>query len=323
MSRFLLAVQLGSVLCCLSVPVLPAQEHNPQLQDRFIHGVKQSWEKLQHISFRARCTYTGSDSASGKVETREYEIGIRGPNGLQTGVRDGVSFVQARNDAYAFMLHRSAAGTSLQFVERIGVDASIDARIAAIEEQPRAMALAAYYLWTEPLAHVLRRDAFEIERVHALRTEDHEFVRVEFNYAIDDPSQKVHDRFSDGYLVCDPARHWIVNEYGATFLNLNDNATGLLRTVLEHGDAIGEMPVATRISQSMVRRDVNHTSESVITLEVIDRDLREEELYLSHYGLPEPDFGRSWFRTWGWYLIVGIACIAIGVILIRRGQVAR
>ncbi len=322
MLRPLLAVQLGLAFCCLSVRALSAQEHDPQLQERFMQGVKQSSEKLQHISFRARCVYVSTSSASDKADTREYEMGIRGPNGLQTGARDGVTFVQARNDAYAFVLHRSAAGNSLQFLESVGVGPSIDARIAAIEQQPRAMALAAYYLWTEPLARVVERESFEIKRLYAVPSEDHEFVRVEFNYFIDDPSQQIHDRFTDGYLVCDPARQWIVKEYGATHHNLDNDYIAALKTVLEHGDAIGEMPVATKITQTMASHDNGDTSESAISLSVIGRDLPDEELYLSYYGLPEPNFGSGWFGAWVWYLIAGIVCLVVSATILKRRKAA-
>lgn len=327
MLRPLPVVQIGVALCCLSARALSAQEHDPRLQERFIQGVKQSWEKLQDIAFRARCVVTetesGPDTAKTKASTREYEIGIRGRNGLQTGVRRGVTFVQARNDAYAFMLHRSKAGNSLQFLERTGVSSAIDAKIAAVEEEPRALALAAYCLWEEPLARVIERKSFEIKRVHAVRLDGRDFVRVEFNYGIDDPRQKIHVRYTDAYLVCDPAQQWVVKEYGATFLNLNDKATGTIKIVLEHGGAIGDMPVAGKATNSFARPNIGYKSETVINLEVIGRDLPEEELYLSHYGLPEPNFGRGWFGAWVWYLIGGIACIAIGLIIVKRRKAVR
>jgi hypothetical protein len=318
MLRPLLVVQLGLAFWCLSVEALSAQEHDPQLQQRFMEGVRQSWEKLQRIGFRARCVYTGTNSASDETDTREYEIGIRGPNGLQTGLRDGVRFVQARNDAYAFVLHRSGAGNSLQFLEPVGVDSSIDATIATMEQQPRAMALAAYYLWTEPLARVVERESFEVKRLDAVPSEGQEFVRVEFNYSIDEPSQTIHDRFSDGYLVCDPARQWIVKEYGATHHNLNNDYIATLKTVLEHDDAIGEMPIATKITQTMISLDKGYRGESAVSLNVIGRDLPEEELYLSHYGLSEPRFGRGWFDGWVWYLIAGIVCLAVSAVILKR-----
>lgn len=151
-----------------------------------------------------------------------------------------------------------------------------------------------------------------------MRLDEHDFVRVEFTYAVDDPSRKIHDRYTDAYLVCDPARKWVVMEYGGTILNLNDKATGTLKSVLEYGDAIDEMHLATKFTQEFARSDIGYTSTSVISLEVIGRDLPEEELYLSHYGLPEPNFERGWFGPWVWYLIGGIACIAIGVIVVKR-----
>lgn len=288
------------------------------MRRRFVQGVKQSEEKLQHVSFRARCVCTSTTRAFGKADTREYEVGIRGPNGLQAGVRDGVSFVQARNDTYAFALHRSAAGSSLQFVESVGVGPSIDARIAAMEQPARAMALAAYYLWTEPLARAVDRESFEIKRVYAVPSEDREFVRVEFDYGIDDPSQKIHDRFTDGYVVCDPARQWTVKEYGAVHHNLSNDHVATLKTVLEHGDAIGEMPVATKITQTMASRDNGYTSESVISLSILRRDLADEELHLTHYGLPEPNFSRSWFGAWIWCLLAGIICLVVAIVVRRR-----
>ncbi len=325
MLRPLLGVQLGLGLCCLSVRVLSAQDHDPQLQDRFVQGVKQASEKLQRISFRVQCVSTMTDSASDNANIREYEVGIRGPNGLQSGVRNGIGFVQARNDVYAFVVHRSpqGVGDSVQFLERVGVNPSIDAKIAAVQQEPRTTALFAYYLWTEPLARVIERERFEIKRVYAVPSDDHDFVRVEFNYGIDDASQKIHDIFTNGYLVCDPARQWSLKEYGCTHHNLNDDHIGTLKTVLEHGDVIGEMPVATKITQTMASHVNDYTAESVINVEVIGRELSEEELYLSHYGLPEPNFGRSWLGTWGWYLIGGIGCIVVGAIMIKRRNTRR
>jgi hypothetical protein len=317
--RPLLAVPLGLALCCLSARVLSAQEHDPKLQDRFMQGIKQTSGKLQRISFRVRYVSTMTDSASNKADVRKYEVGIRGPNGLQSGVKNGIGFVQARNDTYAFVLHRSSqgAGDSLQFLERVGVDSSIDAKIAAVQQEPRTIALFAYYLWTEPLAQVIERERFEIKRVYAVPSDDHEFVRVEFNYGIDDTTQKIHDRFTDGYLVCDPVRQWSLKEYGCTHHNLNDDHIGTLKTVLEHGDGIGEMPVATKITQTMASHVNDYTAESVISVEVIGRELPEEELHLSHYGLPEPNFENSWLGTWRWYLIAGIGCIVVGAIMIK------
>ena len=318
-SHWLLVLSWLAVLSLFAtLSPLWAEEDDPALRKLFVRGVKQSERKLQHLSFRARCVCTSTTSASGKADTRDYEIGVRGPNGLQAGVRGGVSFVEARNDAYAFVLHRSAARSSLQFLEPVGVEPAIDAKIAAMEQQARAMALAAYYLWTEPLARAVDRESFAITRVYAVPSEERQFVRVEFDYGIDDPSQKIHDRFTDGYVVCDSARQWTVKEYGAVHHNLSNDRVATLKTVLEHGDAIGEMPVATKITQTMASAGGGYTSESTINLRIISRELPNEELYLSYYGLSEPHFERSWFGAWVWCLIAGIVCLAIAVGIFKR-----
>lgn len=320
MPRLLLAVHLGLAFCCLSVQAQSAPKHDPELQNRFVRGIEESSERLQHISFRARCVYIGTKSASGKADTREYEIGIRGPYGLQTGVRDGITFVEAHNDAYAFMLHRSGAKNSLQFLEAVGAAPVVDRKIAANAQQARAMALAAYYLWTEPLAQVVERESFTINRVYAVQSEQREVVRVEFDYGIDDPSQKIHDRFTDGYVVCDPARQWTVKEYGAVHHNLNNDYIATIKTVLEHGDTVEDLPIATKITQTMASAGDGYTSESTINLSILSRELPNEELYLSYYGLPEPHFERSWFGAWVWYLIAGIVCLAIAVGIFKRRE---
>ncbi|NQT15987.1 MAG: hypothetical protein HQ582_24745 [Planctomycetes bacterium] len=316
----------------LSLSVAPcslwAQEDDPALRGRFLTGVAQTARKLEKLSFRAQCEYTSADKgvgASDEIDRRNYEMAIRGPYALETGLNKnrGTVFVRVRNDSYAFGLERSAEGerTSLQFLEQIGVDPSIDAGIAESEVIPRAMALAAYYLWTEPLSRVVESDSFSIKRVYGISSGSNELARVEFEYLVDDPVRKIKQRFSDGFLVCDPAREWVLTEYGATHYNFINEFTAALTTVLEHGDAIGEMPIATKITQRMKgmrSADDDYTSESVITLEITSRDVPEEEFYLTHYGLPEPTFRRGWLGVWAWYLIAGIVCLGVGTMVLKR-----
>jgi len=320
MARASVTVHTAVSLYLLLPLGMSAQEHDPHLQERFVQGVEQASVKLQEISFRIRTVTTTTESpAADKPDRREREIGIRGPYGVETRVTQNGILVQATNDVYAFVLLRSSQGTgnSLQFLERVGVNAAIDAKIASVAQGPRSIALAAYYLWDEPLGQVIRRNSFKIKRVFALAP-DGAFVRVEFDYAIDDPSQKLRVRYTDGYLICDPARQWVLKEYGATFHNLNDNGIGPTRTVFEHYESIGEMPIATEASHTFKRRDKDYTSHSVMAFEVLERELPEEVLYLSYYGLPEPNFGRSWQGTWGWYFVGGCLCLIVGIILVRR-----
>lgn len=325
MARCCFAVWLSAGACSLW-----AQEDDPALRERFLTGISQTARKLEALSFRAQCQYTSVNKgteAAGKIDARHYEIAIRGAYGLETGrnKNTGTVFFRVRNGSYAFALDRSAKGerTSLQFVEEVGIDPSIDAEIAKREEVPRAMALAGYYLWTEPLYRVVQSDSFSIKRTYHVTSGTNELVRIEFEYLLDDPAREMKERFTDGFLVCDPARQWALTECGATHYNFINKYTAVLTRALEYGEAIGEMPIATKITQTARSPDDKYQRESVITLQITGRDVPEEEFYLTHYGLPEPNFGRNWFGTWGWYLSGGILCIVIGMLLIRRRKAGR
>ncbi len=46
--------------------------------------------------------------------------------------------------------------------------------------------------------------------------------------------------------------------------------------------------------------------------------LTEDMFYLSHYGFPEPNFGKSWMGFWMLYLVAGVALILTGRYLVKR-----
>jgi len=100
-----------------------AQEDDPALRERFLTGVAQTARKLERLSFRVQCQYT-STYTNGEVNRANYEMAMRGPYGLETGLNktDGRAFLQARNGLYAFRLHWSAKGKpSLIFLEQVQI----------------------------------------------------------------------------------------------------------------------------------------------------------------------------------------------------------
>ncbi len=332
--KLLLTILLLSVSSCPSW----AQEDDPELRKRFLRGVAQTARKLEQLSFRAKCAYTTqmtvvpetlrakyAENGADPYEANEkkFEVALRGPFGLATGLRKaGNVFFAGRNDSYVFAIEQSPEGerTSLQFVEQIGINPDIDAQIAEAEGVPRAMVLAAYSLSTDLLFRLIEDNVFSIQRVYAVSSAENNLVRVEFEYLVDDPARGIKDRITDGFLICDPAQEWALTEYGGTRYNYNDEKKIVQRVLLELGESIGEIPIATKVLRTTNFLEYPGTvSETVITVEVTSHDdVPKEEFYLSFYGLPEPNFGETWFGTWGWYLIGGIACIAVGVVIKRR-----
>jgi len=205
----------------------------------------------------------------------------------------------------------------MQFVEQLGVDPVIDANIADMEEIPRAIVLAPFYLWTDPLSRLIESNSFSIIRAYPITSGTNELVRVEFEYLVEEPAPKGKYRVTDGFLICDPAREWVLLEYGGTNYNFGNKYTSLHNALLEYRESIGEIPIATKVTRTMSSPDNDYQTESVMVVEITNRDVPEEEFYLSYYGLPEPNFERSWLGTWGWYLIGGIGCIVVGAITIR------
>ncbi len=306
---------------------LCASEEDPGLRDRFLEGVAQAAEKLEHLSYRAKFQYIGRNEgkdAGTETDTRNSEVAIRGSCILKTRVKPGTVESRGRNDDYAFALSKQSDGEriSLEFVEQLGVDPKLDARIAAMEEEPRRMALGGFYLWNDPLFHLVESGSLSIKRVNGVTSEGKDLVRVEFDCLVDDSTGRPKYEVTEGFLVCDPAREWVLTEYGGTYYRFVNKTTSLLHAVLEYGDVIDGIPIATKTTRTMDLQDSDFRLESVLTAEIISRDVPEEEFYLSHYGLPEPNFNRPWFGAWAWYLIAGIGCLVISATILKRRRAA-
>lgn len=311
----------------LSVAVYPAraQENDAELRDQFLEGVAETATKLEHLNFRGKFEYSysaeGKDAFDGS-DSRTYEVAIRGTWGLETGAKKKSEnvFFRARNDTYAFELERTAKGerSTLQFVEQLGVDPAVDARVEAMSERPRAYVLTGYYLWSDPLYRLVNSDSFRIDRVFSVMSEGKRLVRVEFEYRVDEPSRDLDFEITDGYLVCDPERAWALTEYGGTDHNFVTKDTLARSVVVEYGEVVGGVPLAARTCLKMASVERDYKGEIVWTSEIIRRDVPKAEFHLAYYGLPEPNFDQGWFGTWAWYLIAGIVCLALSAVILKR-----
>ena len=132
-----------------------------------------------------------------------------------------------------------------------------------------------------------------------------------------------HDRYhlTDGYFICDPSNQWAVVESSWIYESLTDKSKGRLTFNREFQSKVGNVPIATKLTTSYESLDKaidGFRRETIWTNEIKSRDVPVEEFYLSHYGLPEPNFGKSWLGTWGWWMIAGIVFIVVGSIVAER-----
>ena len=314
-----------------------AQDVDPVLRDRFEEGVSRTARMLEDISFRARCTVKSEYSpiskeflsarrehgaGAPKPQHEEFECAIRGENVLERPARagdsSGLEYVMAKNAEYGFRITRApATGYSLDWLGKHGADPEADQDVKQQVAGVLGIAMGSWHLFGEPLPHLIESPSFKITGVSTVSSEDNgaDLVRVEFERLIDDPDRKRLEWLEAGFMVCDPARHWALREYQATF------ESGAVHHVhIEFGESVDDFPIAGRITSSVPMIDYPGTIlRGVRTVEMINSDIvPEEEFYLSHYSLPEPTFRRSWFGPWVWYLIAGIVCLVVSVMILKR-----
>ncbi len=341
----LLRMSLAVVLLLVASESLSAQQDDPALRQRFLKAVADATRKLKEPDFSllAKCrresrltsispawraenaaAYAERNIDPMEVDVMGFECAFRGPLVLQTGLTgpsDDLEYVRARNHAYVFALQRApnSQRNALQFVERMGSDPQVDAQIVEIEATVRGAAFAGYYLWSMALSDLIETDAFRIIRVYGVESETGPLVRVEFEYSQTKANNEPDMTFSDGYLVVDPNREWVLQEYGATVDAHISNSRSVVRVTLEYGDSVEGVPIATKLERKTIfPDDPGTTMEGLVTVAVVSKDVPEEEFYLSHYGLPEPTFERRWNGSWIVYPISGVAFLAMAYWIRRR-----
>ena len=311
----------SSVRACVFCAVLMSEvvgsagDIDASLRDRFLKAVRQTVWKSEKVSFRAKCVGTRIENS--ETETQNYAF--RGPLVLATGTNRGTEYVRSKNSEYAFQVNRAseakAKAYSLSFIEQLDTSGAMDRRIQQTENAARSDVFGGWYLWGETVVSVVESPTFQFKRVAAENRDGTDLVRIEFDRQYADRNQR-NLSYTDGFMVCDPDRHWVMVEYGMTCRD------GLItsRTTLTYGELIDGLPIPKLITRRNVTRDDKGDLNwgTVATLEMIGGDVPREEFYLSHYGLPEPNFRRGWFGTWVWYLIAGVVCLGVAAIIVKR-----
>jgi len=329
-------VLTGFFSICLMGGPLTAQEPDHALRGRFLKGVSETQKIVDGLCFRARVVLTG-DYASLSDKMKEdfkklprdpskpnitlFECAVRGSLCLDARTRsNGISYVMAKNSDYAFQVERPTVDSlySLTFVEQHGSNAETDRLVNDAETQARVLPLGTWYLFGKPLSHFVDSPFFKLKNISAVDSPGNTLVRVEFDHDVDDPQRKL-ERLSDAFIVCDVANHWALQEFGAT---LWDGA--VYHATIQSGEKVDGFPIPQHVMITIPNPlDPKSIRRMESTIEVLTKDVPREEFYLTHYGLPEPNFGGTWFGTWGWYLIGGIGCIVVGVITIKWRKTRR
>lgn len=306
---------------------------DPVLRDQFLQAVRQVPGKSEQVSFRAkmigthewiiipdalRASFRKENRDPEKPETETANCAIRGPMSLTTRIDHGIEIVRAKNSEYVFQIGRQSAAKaySLSFIEELGRVSTKERQIQQAENEARWVPFAGWYPAGEPFADFVASPTFQIQRVASENRDGRDLVRIEYERKYSDPLKRA-SSITDGFLLCDPKRHWVITECGTTTFD----GLQVSRASLTFGEPVDGLPIVRTITDVVTGK--NSLGEpvswrNVITIEVIDHEVPREEFYLSHYGLPEPNFRRGWFGTWVWYLIAGVVCFGVAAIIVKR-----
>lgn len=310
-----------------------AQPDDSALRARFLQGIALADQKVRALSIRATCTTiarTTLDPAIPATEQREdFQCAISDANVMMTGIseRSGNEFFRVRNDKYAFALERTKSATrpSLQFVEQFGVNPAIDDMVSRYEAMVRGTALSGYYFLSHPVFESFENGSFKITQVSQINRDGLELVRVEFDGVVSEPAQdgsgeKPGYTYSDAFLICDPAKNWVMIEYGGdSYVHVN-KGQARHRMTLEIGKTLRGVQLATRLECHTISLNSETQIDRISDIEFDEREASSSEFLLTHYGLPEPNFQSSTFGVWWWYLIGAIFFVGSGWFLLKRAS---
>ncbi len=167
-------------------------------------------------------------------------------------------------------------------------------------------------------------DATRVTAVSAERREDIELLRIDFE------TQREGWAPEENSVLLDPGNGWAPVEIRSVYPvdTLHSDWKAEYVALLEFGESVGGMPIATKQTATATAKnwgsedpDSEIVHQKITTVEVlVTDDISNGEFYVSHYGLPEPNFERSWMGAWLVYFVGGVACLAVAYRLLQRRQ---
>lgn len=332
MKRCWLPFGLGVCAVLLAAPCYCDEPIDRSLLDQFLRAVPKTTSLVNQVVIDVRCRVTEehiayddasiAEARSHNVElnvpklTGTYRVAFRNGMGLREGNLKTGDEVLVKNDAYAFLLRRSdkAKSRALEYIEQCGGGIKCNPRIMELEAGARFSVFCGWQLFSSlSVDKLVNSPDFHVKSVKPVVFDGRNCVRIEFEHLIDDANRRK-ERFSDAYLVCDPAQSWILRGYGATLFH-----GGIGQITIDYGDVVNGFPIPRTITNLYSAPKISKGARrSVTSLEITSKDVPKEEFYLSHYGLPEPRFPSRWFARSFWYAVAGLVCVAVAVLIRSR-----
>ena len=329
---------MRDAICLLAIAITGhnyayASEDDAELMTEFLKQAAGMQSRLESLGLNIRCSVVRESSGEGvsgpdqKGTVREFEIAKRGQ--LLFSLRDidektdnRKSLLKCVNGRYAFAVSRTGETASLQYLERLGVDKTVDNRVLEESEQREfgaALSNACGYMTAgKVLTELVKSKDFSIKKISRREVNGKLLVALGFEYLGRDVLHKEDYKLTEGELILDPANKWVVTASSWIYESLTRGHKGRLTMQRDFEGMAFDLPIATKVISKYEDLDIKYVDKETWTVELKRAEVPEEEFFLPYYGFPEPQFERSFFEKWGWWLIVGILFLATGCWLTMR-----
>ena len=297
-------------LLCMS-GAAQAADDEAALRNRFLKGVAETAAEVMPLAHHAKYSIEDEYPIGDRASTvEEFQCSLQGQFAKATGKKQGVEIETdtVKNDKYAFAVTRSPGVeryTLAWLAPSGGATPEEERQIQYTVDSARAVLLGNWHLYGKFVWEWVKTPHSNLKSFREERTDDGSFVRVEFDYL----PTGTKGRLTDGFMVLDPSSHWSLREYGIT---LSNGAKSHSFVHLQSGSDGFPAPHRIITTFSSPGDDSHVAFKRTVTIERLAQDdLDEDEFYLTHYGLPEPNFERGGVWVWLKYLIAGALCLAI------------
>ena len=312
-------------------------DNDAALKNELMAALASMKSKYEQLQFNIRCSLEDSSSGDGisgerrRKTEREFArnedcfIAIREAENSK-GVRTKI--LKCSNGSYAFAIDRSTNSPSLVYLERLGVDSAINERVADQKKNEFDAPIndvCGYMILGELLPELISNPNFSLKKLAKREVLGKAMVEIEFEYNGYDAGHNDKYQLTDGKIVLDPTNDWVVASANWVFESSTDGMKNKITEQRQYNLGREGCPIASKSITKVesLNKDRRYVTENNWTIEWKRQEVPKEEFFLTFYGLPEPQFDRSFLEKWGWWSIGGIVFLATGCWLTMRRSTKR
>jgi hypothetical protein len=324
---------VGALAAVVSFAAAPGIAREDPWVGRFTKEAPRAWDAYRRLARRLQGTVTWSlfrvgpgSRELGFKHVYEVKQNAECASYLDQAVEDRAraGVARALNPQYRFSLKRGSADGQWKVTDvELPYKEAEEYDPVGPKEMVAAFTDAPLRIWTNPLAALpefVQLPGFKVLSATAVRRAGRELVRFDFTSR---PQRAtglaVNGRkgfgtliVSGGWVLLDPDRYWLIQEYGLTATNLAATQSGQRAGSMTYKEGQDPFPIVSRVSVT-AGDGVKAASESLYEYDLKPRDVPNREFTLSAFGLPEPAGARLPTPWYLWALGCSVLCFMMAI----------